>query len=216
MISQMTHQINKIDRSERKIKIEIDGVYHLFLYSRDFKKQRLNMLEEGYELSDDELSVLDKHVIERGKKRIMFLLGRQDYPKKQLQDKLLREGYIIEHVDEILQPFLEKAIINDAQLISRRISGYKTYKSRLEIQMNLQKKGFAKDDVKALIQENMTWEDELASATHLLNKKFFLKQFKMDEMTLKQKALGFLSRKGYSMDICIKAYESFYETISKT
>ena len=212
----MPSQISKIDRSEKKIKIEIDGIYHLFLYNNDLKKQRFNMLEEGYELSKDDLIKLDKHVIERGKKRIMYLLGRQDYPKKQLQDKLLREGYIIEHINRILQPFLDKKIIDDSTLIQRRVSGYKTYKSRLEIQANLQKKGFSKEDIKESLKKNVCWEDELRSATHLLNKKFFLKQFKMDEYELKQKAYGYLSRKGYSMDICIKAYESFCETISKT
>ncbi|WZL79967.1 regulatory protein RecX [Vallitaleaceae bacterium 9-2] len=212
----MTHQISKIDRSEKKIKIEIDGEYHLFLYSGDLKKQRFKMLEQGYALTDDEYMLLNKHVIDRGKKRIMYLLGRQDYPRKQLQDKLLREGYVLHHIDKILEPFLEKKIINDPQLIKRRVNGYKSYKSRMEIQANLQKKGFSKDEIQHILQESVTWDDELASATNLLNKKFFLKQFKMDEKMLKQKALAFLSRKGYSMDICLKAYESFHETISKT
>lgn len=212
----MTHQISKIDRSEKKIKIEIDGEYHLFLYSGDLKKQRFKMLEQGYALTDDEYMLLNKHVIERGKKRIMYLLGRQDYPRKQLQDKLLREGYVLHHIDKILEPFLEKKIIDDPQLIKRRVNGYKSYKSRMEIQANLQKKGFSKDEIQHILQESVTWDDELASATNLLNKKFFLKQFKMDEKMLKQKALAFLSRKGYSMDICLKAYESFHETISKT
>lgn len=212
----MTHQISKIDRSEKKIKIEIDGEYHLFLYSGDLKKQRFKMLEQGYALTDDEYMLLNKHVIDRGKKRIMYLLGRQDYPRKQLQDKLLREGYVLHHIDKILEPFLEKKIINDPQLIKRRVNGYKSYKSRMEIQANLQKKGFSKDEIQHILQESVTWDDELASATNLLNKKFFLKQFKMDEKVLKQKALAFLSRKGYSMDICLKAYESFHETISKT
>ncbi len=212
----MTHQISKIDRSEKKIKIEIDGEYHLFLYSGDLKKQRFKMLEQGYALTDDEYMLLNKHVIDRGKKRIMYLLGRQDYPRKQLQDKLLREGYVLHHIEKILEPFLEKKIINDPQLIKRRVNGYKSYKSRMEIQANLQKKGFSKDEIQHILQESVTWDDELASATNLLNKKFFLKQFKMDEKMLKQKALAFLSRKGYSMDICLKAYESFHETISKT
>ncbi len=212
----MTHQISKIDRSEKKIKFEIDGEYHLFLYSGDLKKQRFKMLEQGYALTDDEYMLLNKHVIDRGKKRIMYLLGRQDYPRKQLQDKLLREGYVLHHIDKILEPFLEKKIINDPQLIKRRVNGYKSYKSRMEIQANLQKKGFSKDEIQHILQESVTWDDELASATNLLNKKFFLKQFKMDEKMLKQKALAFLSRKGYSMDICLKAYESFHETISKT
>ncbi len=212
----MTHQISKIDRSEKKIKIEIDGEYHLFLYSGDLKKQRFKMLEQGYALTDDEYMLLNKHVIDRGKKRIMYLLGRQDYPRKQLQDKLLREGYVLHHIDKILEPFLEKKIIDDPQLIKRRVNGYKSYKSRMEIQANLQKKGFSKDEIQHILQENVTWDDEFASATNLLNKKFFLKQFKMDEKMLKQKALAFLSRKGYSMDICLKAYESFHETISKT
>ncbi len=40
-------------------------------------------------------------------------------------------------------------------------------KSRMEIQANLQKKGFSKDEIQHILQENVTWDDEFASATNL-------------------------------------------------
>ncbi len=207
----MEYQITKVDRREKKIKIEIDGVYHLFLYSRDLKKQKFLHIDEGNIITEEEITQLNQHVLSRGKKRIMYLLGKQDYPKKQLEDKLLREGYNEEHIQKILAPFLEKEIINDTQLLQRRIQGYKGSKSRLEIQANLQKKGFNKNEIQSMLRENISWEDEFKSATQLLHKKFFLKRLKIEEHTLKQKALSYLSRKGYAMDICIKAYECFIE-----
>ncbi len=207
----MEYQITKVDRREKKIKIEIDGVYHLFLYSRDLKKQKFLHIDEGNIITEEEITQLNQHVLSRGKKRIMYLLGKQDYPKKQLEDKLLREGYNEEHIQKILAPFLEKEIINDTQLLQRRIQGYKGSKSRLEIQANLQKKGFNKNEIQSMLRESISWEDEFKSATQLLHKKFFLKRLKIEEHTLKQKALSYLSRKGYAMDICIKAYECFIE-----
>ncbi len=206
----MNRIISKIDTSQKKIRIEIDGEYHLFLYARDLRKVAFKSIcVEGHSISDEEEQLLDEHVIRRGQKRIMYLLGKQDYPSKQLHDKLAREGYAEQHIQAILKPFLDKSLVDDNRLITRRVEQYKTTKSRREMQYKLQQKGFSNDAVKRIIAESVNEEDEFNSAVQLLNKQYTLKRFRMEEQELRKKALAYLSRKGFRTELCYKAWDRF-------
>jgi len=202
--------ITNITIKDKKVLIEIDGEYHLFLYNRDLKRGKfLGLIKNNVKLTQEQYELLNDHVINRGKKRIMYLLGKQDYPLSKLEGKLEKEGYNKDHVGAILKPFLDKGYINDHQLIKRRIQNFKGYKSKREIEYKLKTSGFLPNEVKELVSESFNDEDELKSALLLLNKKFTLKKMRLDERELKKKSLGFLSRKGYPVQICFKAYELF-------
>ena len=206
----MTYTITKITTKNKKLMIEIDGVHHLFLYNRDLSRGKFaGLIKEGQEIQEDTYKLLDEHAVNRGKKRIMFLLGKQDYPKAKLRDKLSREGYCDQHIELILKPYLDKGFVDDKKLVNRRVETFKGYKSKREIEYKLKNSGFTSDDIKEAIGQQFSEDDELESALLLLNKKFTLKKLRMGEQELKKKCLGFLSRKGYPIGVCYKAFELF-------
>lgn len=204
--------ITKIDIKDKKVSIDINGEYHMYLFTRDIRKIKFKTIVVlDQEISEDDYEVLYKHIITRGKKRIMHLLGKQDYPKSKLETKLTRDGYIDKHIEVILEPFLEKGFVNDVKLVNRKVDSFKGYKSKKEIQYKMKSHGFSNEDIKEAIDSNFSEGDELESAIKLLNKKFMLKRLKLEEHELKKKALGFLSRKGYPISICFKAFDTFME-----
>jgi len=206
----MKQIITKIEIKDKKVLIDVNDVYYAYLFTRDIRKIKFKtIICIDYELTEDDSDVLLKHIITRGKKRIMHLLGKQDYPKSKLEDRLTKDGYVDEHIAIILETFIEKGFIDDVSLVNRRVESFRTYKSKKEIQYKMRTHGFTKEDINEAINQKFSEGDELESAIKLLNKKFMLKRLKLEEQELKKKALGFLSRKGYPINICFKAYDIF-------
>ncbi len=206
----MDYIITKITTEDKKLLIEIDGKYHLFLYNRDKRKAKFaGLIEADVKLSTDEFKLLNKHVLNRGKKRIIYLLGKQDYPLSKLEAKLKSNGYCTDHIKEILQSFVEKGFIDDKKLVARRVESFIGFKSKREIEFKLKNYGFLTEDIKEALEEKFSDYDEFNSALLLLHKKFALKVLKLEQQDLKKKALSFLSRKGYPMNVCFKAYDKF-------
>lgn len=208
--------ITKMTIEDKKIKIEIDGAYRLFLYNRDLRKTSLvGVIKEGAELSQDDYEFIEDYVQSRGKRRIMHLLAKQDYPHAKLRQKLTKDGYCEEHIAAILKPFEDKGFIDDQKLANRKVDSLKGYKSRREIQYKLQQSGLSSDSVKEALAEQFNDEDEFESAYLLLNKKFALKRLKLEPHVLRDKALSFLARKGYPIGVCFKAFERFTQDFTE-
>jgi len=213
----MKHIITKIEVKDKKVLIDINDSYYTYLFTRDIHKIKFKtIIQVDYDLTEDDYAVLLKHIITRGKKRIMYLLGKQDYPKSKLEDRLAKDGYMDEHITIILETFIEKGFINDMSLVNRRVESFRTYKSKKEIQYKMKIYGFTKEDINKAINQKFSEGDELESAIKLLNKKFMLKRLKLEEHDLKKKALGFLSRKGYPINICFKAFDIFIKESKET
>ncbi len=204
--------ITKLTSEDKKIRIEIDGVYRLFLYNRDLRKASLiGLIKEGQELPLDVYEWLEDYVKTRGKRRIMHLLGKQDYPLAKLKLKLEKDGYCSDHIMAILKPFEDKGFIDDQKLANRKVDSLKGYKSRREIQYKLKQSGLDDQAVKKALEDQLDEDIEFESAVLLLHKKFALKRLKLEPEVLRDKALGFLARKGYPIGICYKAFERFLQ-----
>ncbi|MBN2222093.1 MAG: regulatory protein RecX [Vallitaleaceae bacterium] len=212
----MSNQITAIQEKNKRYLIEIDGLYHLFLYYRDIKSSKLKgVVEVNHILSEDELRYLNELVIQRGRRYIFNLLGQKDYSENQLRDKLKKGMYLDAHINLILSPFIEKAYVNDERLLERKIDGYKKSKSKREIEYKLLQKGFKKDEIRRISERQIHDEDEAQSAYQCLEKKYRMKIIKNEEIPEKDKMLAFLSRRGYSIEICLKVYKEFLTNLSK-
>jgi len=208
----MIKVVTKIEIKDKKVLIDINDEYYTYLFTRDIRKVKFKaIIQEEHELTDEDLEVIVKHVITRGKRRIMHLLGKMDYPKAKLEARLAKDGYIDEHIAIILESFVEKGFINDVNLVNRRVETFRANKSIKEIRFKMRSQGFTKEDINEAINDKFNEGDELESAIKLLNKKFVLKRLRLEEHELKKKALGFLARKGYPINICFKAFDTFME-----
>lgn len=208
----MSHQITSVQEINKRYYIEIDGQYHLFLYYRDIKSIRLSgVVEIHHVLTEEELHLLEEIVLQRGRRYIFNLLAQKDYSVNQLREKLFKGKYIDEHIDRILQPFIDKSYVNDERLIARKVEGLKKTKSKMEIEYQLLQKGFQKEEIRRITNSTIQEDDEIDSAYQLLEKKYRMKQIKNGQFPEKDKMLAFLSRKGYSIENCLKAYRKLIE-----
>lgn len=197
------HTITKIEAKKNKVFIEIDGEHHLFLYETETKKGLFkNRIQVSEVLTLEDMEALDKVAINRGKRRVMYLLARQDYPKAQLESKLKQDGYSQGHITKILESFEEKGYVNDERLVLQKVNQYKNYKSRREIEYVLRNKGFQSEAIKESVKTELSDESEIESALYLVRKKFDTKRNSLEMQDLRQKIFGFLGRKGYTMKTC--------------
>lgn len=204
------NRITKIEVIKNKCKIEIDGVHHLFLYTSQLRKEPFkSLIVEGRALTTDELGRMDEEAINRGKRRVMYLLAKQDYPKAQLERKLILDGYSQDHISRILSVFVEKGYVDDERLALQKIEYLKRYKSKREIEFVLRNKGFDPAVIKEGIDAEISDESEYDAAMKCIRKKYDHRRSEIEAKDLRNKIYGFLARKGYSSGCCQKVIKNY-------
>lgn len=147
----------------------------------------------------------EKQLLLEGKKRALRLLERKDYSRKELQERLKKDGYeenlreqIIEYVDCF-------HYLDDVRVAGSFIRGRKEYKSRRELEFLLKQKGISDEDIECAFQENYTCEDGTSQEDAAIQTQ--LQKYHVDAETLsamtyeeKQKLAAKLFRKGFEPD----------------
>jgi len=146
---------------------------------------------------EDNLSA--NELLLKGKKRALRLLERKDYSRKELENRLLKDGYEPELAEEIIAYVDSYHYLDDARVAENYIRGRKSYKSKRELQYLLKQKGIDEEDIFNAMEENYTDEEE---AILRFLRKFHADEECIDEMTYeeKQKVAAKLYRKGFEQD----------------
>lgn len=188
-----------IEVSKAKVKIEIDGTFAFVLYKGEL---RVYGIRQGEELSESSyLGITQKVLPERAKKRAMNLLKSRSYTSAQLTDKLIMGGYSAETAQAALDYVASFGYIDDAQYARDFIEYNLERKSRQRILTDLMKKGISKE-IFLEAWDEVAGEDagELERAqirSWIAKKNFSVKNASNTEI---QKMIGFLFRKGFSID----------------
>lgn len=188
-----------IEVSKAKVKIEIDGTFAFVLYKGEL---RVYGIRQGEELSESSyLEITQKVLPERAKKRAMNLLKSRSYTSAQLTDKLIMGGYSAETAQAALDYVASFGYIDDAQYARDFIEYNLERKSRQRILTDLMKKGISKE-IFLEAWDEVAGEDagELERAqirSWIAKKNFSVKNASNTEI---QKMIGFLFRKGFSID----------------
>ncbi len=140
-----------------------------------------------------------------GKKRAMRLLERKDYSRKELTERLLKDGYKEELVESILEYLDGYHYLDDVRVAGSYIRSVKEYKSKKELEYKLKQKGIREEDIAEAIEENYKNEDgtsqeEIAIKRQLL--KYHITEEVLDDFSYeeKQKIAAKLYRKGFGTD----------------
>jgi len=147
------------------------------------------------------------------------LLSRQGYTRAQLALRLQRRGLAEGGVAAVLARLEELQLIDDQQYASAYLRARRTQRGRLGLRHDLLRKGIAEGVVEAALGDNeeVPFDDkqQLAAAGALLTKhawRFPPAAATDDEHLARQqaakrrhKAMGFLARRGFSVDIAMAA-----------
>ena len=153
----------------------------------------------GMEFESDE-----KELLLKGKKRALRLLERKDYSRKELIDKLVKDGYEQTMIEQIISYVDSYHYLDDSRVAGSFIRGKKEYKSKREIEMLLKQKGISDEEILMAMEEHYTNEDgmnqEELAITRILRK--YRVEDSLPEMTYeeKQKIAAKLYRKGFASD----------------
>ena len=147
----------------------------------------------------------EKELLLKGKKRALRLLERKDYSRKELTERLRKDGYAETMIEQIIAYVDSYHYLDDSRVAGTYIRGRKDLKSKRELEYLLKQKGISESDIELALEENYKNEDgiaqeEVAISRHL--QKLRLNDEQLMEMSYeeKQKVAAKLYRKGFDSE----------------
>lgn len=148
----------------------------------------------------------EKEVLLNGKKRALRLLERRDYSRKELSERLKKDGYTGVVIEQIMEYLDEFHYLDDVRVAGSYIRCHKERKSRRELEFLLKQKGIGEEEVELALEENYCREDGCSQEEAALRRQ--LQKLRIEEETLgeldyeeKQKLAAKLYRKGFEQDL---------------
>lgn len=190
--------------SKTKSKVFVDYETAFVLYKSEIRKYNI---KAGEELTEETYHIiLDEVLPKRAKLRSMNLLKDRDYTRYQLEAKLRQNGYPEETIAIAVNYVKAYGYIDDVRYAKAYMGCTGSTKSRKQIENDLLRKGVSKEDIlkayELCADENiLTDEDDLIKK--LLAKRHYDSQAATSEE--RRKIIGFLYRKGFSLDKIYKA-----------
>lgn len=147
----------------------------------------------------------EKELLLKGKKRALRLLERKDYSRKELTDKLIKDGYTEELIEQIIAYIDSYHYLDDTRVAGSFIRGKKEYKSKRELEFMLKQKGIAEEEITIAMEEYYKNEDGIAQEEVTIARylqKFHVDKDGLENMTYeeKQKIAAKLYRKGFDSE----------------
>lgn len=199
-----------VELDKKRCKIFIDGEFAFVLYKGELREYDI---KSGNEISESVYESIKSEVLsKRAKLRAMNLLQKKDYTEKQLRDKLQEGLYSQELIDEAINYVKSYRYLDDERFARDYITYHMEMRSRNRILQDLTGKGISKDVTISIMDELYSESEEISGdiETEQINKLLIKKHFDKDmEYKDKQKIMGFLVRRGYTMDSIRRAMEEF-------
>ncbi len=189
---------------KKRTKVYIDGEYAFMLYKGEIRDQKIKVNEEI--TADTYDYIMNTVLSKRCKLRAMNLLQKKDYTEYKLREKLKDGQYPSEIIDAAIDYVKSYKYVDDERYTRDYVRYYMDLRSKKRIMQDLIGKGIDKNLLNSVVEELYEEADpdiELEQAVKLLKKKNYDKS--TADMASKQKLMGFLFRKGFSMDVIHKA-----------
>lgn len=146
-----------------------------------------------------------KELLLKGKKRALRLLERKDYTRKELIEKLKKDGYAEEFVEKIIEYIDSYHYLDDSRVAGSYIRGRMGYKSKRELEYMLKQKGISDEEIDFAMSENYKNDDGIPQevvAIYRQLQKYHITEDSLQELPYeeKQKIAAKLYRKGFDAD----------------
>lgn len=190
-------KVTKIESvTKTKFKVYVDDQFAFVLYKGELSRYRI--VAEQEITREIFQKIKEEVILKRAKLRALHLLNDMDRTESQLRIKLKQGLYPEDIVEQAIAYVKSFGYIGDASYARRYITSRQKSKSKKEIYAELCRKGVARDEIDAAMEECYEDIDETAAIKEILRKKRFDIQKATD--LEKQKLYGYLARKGFSYD----------------
>ena len=193
--------------TKQKYQIEVEGHSPFVLYKGEVFRYHI---EKDREISPEIYrEIIEEVLTKRAKLRALHLLEQGDRTTKDLEEKLLKNGYPPEAAEAALAYVESFHYIDDKRYALSYIQNQSGRKGRARIQMELRRKGVPQEYIDQAFQEMEEETDTEAVIRELVQKKR-RGQGPMDEKE-KQRLYGFLLRRGFSTSDILSVLREFSE-----
>ena len=184
--------ITKLDKvGTKQVRLFFDEEKYCLLYYNEVR--RLGFHEKD-EVGQQEFEELNKLLLHRAKLKAMSLLKYQDRTRKELKDRLMRAEFP-EFITEGAIAYVESfGYINDEEYVRRYMEYKAGTKSRIQIKMDLRKKGNGTEILERIFDEYEYEEDDVLEEQ--VQKRIRQKGSVTKENF--QKYYGYFARKGFN------------------
>ena len=184
--------ITKLDKvGTKQVSLFFDEEKYCLLYYNEVR--RLGFHEKD-EVGQQEFEELNKLLLHRAKLKAMSLLKYQDRTRKELKDRLMRAEFP-EFITEGAIAYVESfGYINDEEYVRRYMEYKAGTKSRIQIKMDLRKKGIGTEILERIFDEYEYEEDDVLEEQ--VQKRIRQKGSVTKENF--QKYYGYFARKGFN------------------
>ena len=184
--------ITKLDKvGTKQVRLFFDEEKYCLLYYNEVR--RLGFHEKD-EVGQQEFEELNKLLLHRAKLKAMSLLKYQDRTRKELKDRLMRAEFP-EFITEGAIAYVESFGLIYEDVYVRRYMEYKAgTKSRIQIKMDLRKKGIGTEILERIFDEYEYEEDDVLEEQ--VQKRIRQKGSVTKENF--QKYYGYFARKGFN------------------
>ena len=183
---------SKLDKvGTKQVRLFFDEEKYCLLYYNEVR--RLGFHEKD-EVGQKEFEELNKLLLHRAKLKAMSLLKYQDRTRKELKDRLMRAEFP-EFITEGAIAYVESfGYINDEEYVRRYMEYKAGTKSRIQIKMDLRKKGIGTEILERIFDEYEYEEDDVLEEQ--VQKRIRQKGSVTKENF--QKYYGYFARKGFN------------------
>lgn len=186
-------------REKGRVSIRFEDGVEVELYRGELhklsKEEQYLLLKEGNYIP---VNLYNKVLAEilgiRVKKRALFLLERMDRTEQQLYEKLRQSGYPEICVQAAVDYVKQYHYIDDLKYARTYVRYQQRKKSRQRLQMDLMKKGVARDLIERALEEEFV-SDEREKIRELLEKRHY--DYSCTDRKEQQRMYQFLMRRGY-------------------
>lgn len=180
--------------TKTKFRIYLDGQFAFVLYKSELSSCHL---KDGEAVTEDQIeTILSEIVLKRAKRKAMSLLQSMDRTESELRDRLLRQDFPEETVDQAVRYVKSFGYVDDRRYAESFILSRKGRKSRREIYAELSGKKIDGEIVDEMMARCYEESDSGEALRHLLRKKHYdPSRASVEE---KQKLYAYLARKGFS------------------
>lgn len=194
--------------SKTKVKVLTDDGGAFALYKGELRKLQI---EKGGDISDALFHyIMDEVLQKRAKLRCLNLLKSRDYTEHGLRTKLRQGFYPDKIIEEALAYVKGYGYVDDVRYAGTYMNQAAAVKSRKQIETYLLEKGVSKADIRQAWEQCIRQDklpDESAAIEKLLAKKHY--DSRSATSADRQKIIGFLYRRGFSMEKIYRAVDTF-------
>ncbi len=195
-------RMEPINKQKKRVYLDDGTVLHL--YNGEIRQFGI---QENCVLEGEDYTELMQKLCKRARARAMHLLKNADRPSTELAQKLRSGGYPETAIADAMAYLAYYRYIDDAAYIQRYIAAHADSRSRQQILYALRQKGLDG----ALIEQYLQQEEggEVNAARKLLDK--YCRNKDATNTSVRQKAYGYLMRRGFSLSDIEHAYCAYLE-----